>query len=351
MRMILFALLTLLLAGRPAAGQEPERARTAATQWSDPDLGSHLWEGVATATDVWIRGSSKVVRFDRQTGDRSVVAEDVIDILADGPHLWALVATGAHRAVVRDLRQPASTKNEERYLYGEPISLFRTPTGPGVLTTKSAILPGDLDTRPRQLVATLDVGGVVSDLADGALYVGYNRGEFGGGLRRIDLATGAISFVQDPIGDLCEGPLNANCSPVVGIVPDAQQAGCVLVGTSLAHMMLRTGEVFRVCGTNIQSVFAEPLPSRFGSLDHPPGQTWPFDSLIETPDGWVAVSQDRYARLRGRETAMHRMPGLHPWSGLRVSQPTDGLVFIEAACCWGGAGHVLSSVIAIPLID
>ena len=75
-----------------------------------------------------------------------------------------------------------------------------------------------------------------------------------------------------------------------------------------------------------------------------------FDSLVPTRDGWIAVSQDRYARSLSGSVEMQPTPPLKDWSGLRISDERDGVLFVLAACCWG-SGNPLTShrLLAIPV--
>ncbi|WEK57246.1 MAG: hypothetical protein P0Y52_11935 [Candidatus Brevundimonas phytovorans] len=350
MRSTLLALLIVLTLAEGTAAQirtdaegRPIRDRT------DPDLGGAVVEGIATSDSLWLRGASKqVVRFNRQTGERSVAALQVLDILADGPHLWALVGLDANQGVVRDLRDP---DQPERRIYfeGSPVALFATNDGPGVLTTEKVLLPlaDKWDRRP--LAASVEPYAQVSALTDGMLFVGYNKGEWGGGLRRIDVSTGTISFVREAGANSCGGLISPDCTPVVGIITDTSTQGCILVGASLAHLSGRYGEVMRVCEDQISSVFADPLPIKPGSIVNRAGQTWPFNSLIATDDGWIAVGQNRFARSRNGTITTGDVPILRAWAGLQVSDPDDGLIFIEAACCWGSDTFVPYQMIAVPI--
>ncbi|MCA0368772.1 MAG: hypothetical protein LCH57_12030 [Proteobacteria bacterium] len=336
----------VLALGGQAAAQE---RRPALQTWTDPDLGGAILEGVSRGDGLWLRGASKkVVRFDRRTGERTVVADNVIDQMSDGPHLWVLVALNENESLVRDLFD-VSAPNRRIYFEGSPIALFPTPEGPGVLTTTTVLSPTPDGFDRHHLAASLDQYAHVSALTGTTLYVGYNKGEWGGGLRRIDLASGTVSFVKESSDELCGGRLNPNCAPVVGIVRDLAHPNCAVVGASLAHLSGRYGEVMRVCGDDITSVFSDPLPIIKNSIVNRPGQTWPFSHLVQTPDGWVAVSQDRFARARPGGIAMGDVPPLKPWAGLQISDAVDGLVFVQSACCWGSDRSVSYNVLAIPV--
>lgn len=349
--MLLAALAFLTLAGHAVSQEQAAGERRSDRTWRDPDLGQALIEGVGTPEHLWIRGTSKtVLRFDRETGERFVAAENVIDILADGPHIWALIALNDNESIVRDLRQPGAP-GRRIYFEGSPVALFATDAGPGVLTTTKALLPSATGWSRRLIAGSLDQYAQVSALTGDALFVGYDRGEWGGGLRRVDLSTGTVSFVRGPGEGVCEGRLNPACVPIVGIVSDPQREDCVLAGASLAHLSGRYGEIFGVCGDVITSVFTDPLPVIPNSMEFRPGQTWPFDSLVAVNDGWIAVGQDRFARSTNGVVAIRDMPPLKAWAGLRISDEIDDVILVESACCWGSDNFVRYRMIAIPIRD
>lgn len=358
MRLILLALaaLTAFAGAASAQVQTPGAAanspvRDALRTWRDPDLGLAVVEGAATDASLWLRGvSGALVHFDRTTGERTVVAADVVDILADGPHLWALIALNENEGVVRDIRQPRGT-DRKLYFEGALIGLIGTPEGPDVLTDSRILRPDGARWSRTRLAGGLEPHAHISPLTAGSVFVGYNRGEWGGGLRRADVATGSLAFVQEADAEVCRGRLDPACAPIVGVIADPQADGCVLVGTSLAHMSSRKGEVLRVCGNEITPVFSDPLPVVEGDFMFRPGQTWPFDSLVAVNDGWIAVGHDGYARSRQGVVTMASVPALASWSGLSLSDPVDGVIFIQAACCWGSAHRVLGRVIAVPISD
>lgn len=351
MRLIVFILLVAFMMAGPSAGQErTDEGRRGVRTWTDPDLGHALVEGVATAEALWIRGSSgKVVRLDRQTGERMIVAEGAVDILPDGLHLWVLVTLNPNDHFVSDLRQPELAPRRVHF-DGSAIALFATEAGAGVLTDTTALLPAPNGWSRVRLAGRLDPYAHVSAWTNDALFVGYDKGEWGGGLRRVDLPAGAVSIVREDADGLCKGRLNPECSPVVGIVSDPERADCVLVGASLSHMSSRLGEVLRVCGASIEPVFSDPLPVVPDGFTLP-GQTWPFDSLVAARDGWIAVGQDRFARSRRGVVSVADVPPLRAWAGLQVSDPVDEVIFVEAACCWGSTNFIQYRVIALPMVD
>lgn len=323
-----------------------------AEQWDDPDLGHSVIEGVADVDYLWLRGASgRLVRFDRRTGERMILGEGVIDLLPTNANLWALSKDQRSQDLtVTDLRS-ASPLIDPFYVQGEPIGLFLVERSlPGVLTTRAfAILEGD-DWVSQTLPSTLDDAGIVTSSTDGTIYVGLNRGEWGGGLRRID-PSGTISFVTTRGEDICGGLLNPNCDPVVGLFRDPDHDGCVLVGTGLAHMILSKGTVWRVCDGQISPLFSALKPEVPGYI-HIPENTWAFSSLTQTNDGWIAVSQRRYFQAHGDSSVAeeHVIPQLSDWSGIRISAEDPSVLFVMRDCCWGLASNPTEfGVLAIPV--
>lgn len=335
-----------------------------AQQWSDPDLGRSIREGHATREHIWLLGETgKVIRFVRATGERTVAAANVSDLLVVRDRLWVLVhAEGSPSYTIRDLRRsgvgtPALDGQEaplSLYLhaseYGEALGLLDWPDHerPAVLMSRAVITPAAEGWKRYRLAAELDRYGLTATPDGRSVYVGYNRGEWGGGLRRVDLPSGTISFVTETSDDLCGGVLNPNCQPVVGLFPDLRNPGCVTVGAGLAHLGTSFGRVYRVCGDDIAETYATPTstqPDRWmlGA------QRWPLDSLVPTGDGWIGLSRDRYFRNRGGEVAEHPMPAFRDWAGIRISDESQGVLFLVAACCWGGADLTLYRALALPV--
>lgn len=358
MRFLTLLVLLMLGAAAPAVAQTkrmPDVETPGSWQgghWRDPDLGRAIFEGYANRSFLWLRGESgKVVRFDRTNGTRTVVAESVVDLMPEGTRLWVLTSGGGYEAEIRDLR---SDQSGPAHLYAREtpmISLFATGQDrPGVLTGAAAYRPAESGWDRRELAATITAGEVVSD-EQTSLYIGLNRGEFGGGLRRVDLDTGTISIVSGQGDGACGGFLSPECQPVVGLFPTPDQPGCVIVGTGLSHLGSSMGHVYRVCRDGIAVVFDTPtpaLPDRWMMMPSP----WPLDDLVPLRDGWVATSRGRYFRSHNGRVEELALKPFHDWSGLRINDEQDGVLFVVGSCCWGSADNpTLYRALPIPILD
>ena len=101
-------------------------------------------------------------------------------------------------------------------------ALVLTNYGPLIVTQTQILRLDDRSWRATPLTHEL-AGGFSranSLLADGrTLYLGFNNGEWGGGMQRIDLTTGAVDRVdRRETGSLCADPLNSACDPVTGVI-------------------------------------------------------------------------------------------------------------------------------------
>ena len=356
MRHLLSFLLVVLMAARADATPR---------DWRDADLGQTIVEGVADAEDIWLRGGTgKVVRFSRSTGDRLTIAENVIDLLFDHGRLWALARRGeTSNYYVVDLLDPDSatvTGSErrpgDRYLRpgedgeGHVLGLAIWPgLDRPVIVTQRGLLPLDSGIARQSFAAALGPYGYTAAANERSLYVGYNRGEWGGGLRHVDLRSGAISFVASEEENPCEGVLGPTCAPVVGLFPDRQTPDCLIVGSGISHLGSSRGEVYRVCDSDIEIVFATPTPA-VGDRWMMGPQPWPLDGLFEVAGGWIGTSRDRYFRSYGVRVEERPMPTFRNWAGLEISDEQDGVLFLVSACCWGSADNpTLYRAIAVPV--
>ncbi len=266
-------------------------------------------------------------------GDRSdVLASNVIGMDARDGQLW----------VVRDLSAPTDRVQMVEALRwngrnldtaarfaadGGFITLAVDETGPLILTHEAFYRLEDGAWRRKALAG--EIGWhvrVVHLLTERSLYVGFDNGEWGGGLRRIELDTGAVVEIQKYTErDACSGPLYAHCSPVTALIADRTHPSCLLAAVGLSHF-LEQGAVLRVCGDIVVS--AMTLPSRgyvFG------------DSKIDMTQAvyGLAPADDGYWLMTRRELFLVTDNGVRPQAldmqvsgALLMARPTADLIVL-----------------------
>lgn len=152
-----------------------------------------------------------------------------------------------------------------------------------------------------------------------ALFVGFNAGEWGGGLRRIDRATGKVVTVErNASGELCGGPLNTSCDPVHAIADEPWKSGCVVAAVGLSHLGLISGGLVEVCGNAIE--FLNVKPSK-RSRDR-----WPLHATRQgSRGGDAATCLQEGGRRGGQLRAARRHPRLdvHQPAGLGQRDCSD----------------------------
>ena len=148
-----------------------------------------------------------------------------------------------------------------------------------------------------------------------SLFVGWNRGEWGGSLTRIDIGSGRL--------------MSREREPVTGLVADPDNPACVLASFGLSHM-IALGSIGRACGDQLQTVF-ENKPAKV-----PPGQVTPtmeesepFFGVAADSNGVWAVSYRALYRLNGAAPPTPYPIG--PWTdvgGVKLSRPTPGVILV-----------------------
>ena len=307
-----FGLLVLLAVLASPAWAQGGGARDS----GDPDLGLFIREGAADEHHLWLLGQTgSVLQIDRRTGERTVVARDVTDILAEQGRVWALVAYQRPEWAVRfpgdmaglqDLRRP-DAELVTIYSVGEPVALFALGGDrPGVLTGEAVLTPADGRWTRISLAAAIPGFASAAHGGEGALYVGYNLGEWGGGLRRIELSTGAIQFVSAASAGQ---PLQT--SSIIAVARDPGRPGCIIVVEGLQHLGLRRGSVSRLCDDIVEEVIVRER-SRALPIE---GDAGGIDGFVVSNDGWIVVHGDGYTRSRGERLEVHDIPPwIRPWA-------------------------------------
>jgi len=168
-----------------------------------------------------------------------------------------------------------------------------------------------------------------------AVYIGFNTGEWGGGLQRVDLATGQVADVQRrDTKQLCAGPLNKDCDPVTALVPDPRNADCIFAAVGLVHMMSE-GRILRICRDEVSTFFEKTEKYSFG--DKEITMTQPIFGLAVSSDGSLwAISPESLYRLGpdGNEREKFALPKPATVSGVHLSRGLQGMIVVWTDANW-----------------
>jgi hypothetical protein len=161
------------------------------------------------------------------------------------------------------------------------------------------------------------------------LYVGFERGEWGGGLFRIIRSSGAVIEVQrNDSKDLCAGLLNTSCDPVNAIVPEPGKPDCVVVAIGLEHLGLSHGRLVQVCGDRVEPFYNEAYETHL--FDRPTIATVPFYGLGRQADILWAVSDKKIYRFEsGRLVSSVPLPNFKTTGGISISFDSPQFLVLE----------------------
>jgi len=202
-----------------------------------------------------------------------------------------------------------------------------------VLTARRLLSVTAASTKALDLIGTLGPGNIASILATPAsIYVGFDAGEWGGGLRRIDRSTGKISVVaSNASGGLCGGPLNTDCDPVNGLAAMPGRPGCIAAAIGLVHFASH-GRIDVICGDRVRELYVKPLGGQ------PPGTpprgmdpyiTVAFYSLIASGETlWSAGVDGIYAIDASGKARKTPIPAFQTVDGVAVSFALPHLVVV-----------------------
>ncbi len=167
---------------------------------------------------------------------------------------------------------------------------------------------------------------------ENTIWVGFNAGEWGGGLRRITRGDGKIEAVEkNQSGELCGGPLNTECDPVNGIVASPLNPSCVVAAIGLVHMMSH-GRIVEVCDKTVRRLYFKPdgPQSPNDKLDEgEPASTTAFFGLTRVGETVFALGTDGLYRFNNSSSPQFRsLPKFENRGGYRVSFGAPGVVLL-----------------------
>jgi hypothetical protein len=337
----------LVLDGSPQPG-------TQAQPKSDPVLGERIAEGVVLEGRLWLRGtlgknsfgdrSGGLVSFGIDDQSRRVHFEKgVLELIKDGHDLWVLRQSSSHKGTFivsvwrngsfEDVGEFKSSRKDVplalmsnsgalTVLTEETIRVFSPGRGWSSVPLKGKLRPG-----VQMAIASPAVGG--------SAYVGINKGEWGGGLQRVDLRTGDVTSIERRDGKgLCDGPLNSDCDPVTGVIPDPQTKECVLASVGLVHLFTSEGRILRVCGEKVTVISEKAVSSDNGNKRK---MTEAVFGLAPSSDGgyWAITWRALYRfDADGNQKGDYQLPKLEPVSGIYLSHELPGALVVRTDVNW-----------------
>ena len=208
-----------------------------------------------------------------------------------------------------------------------------TPT-PLLLTSRRLVELDKPKPRSLRIPGNLESGLVASVYATpDRVFVGINAGEWGGGLRYIDRRTGKVTALQSNTkGELCGGPLNADCDPVNGIAGSPWRARCVVAAVGLVHFSPH-GRLVEVCGNRIRRLYFKSFgdepqtSSRRGKNE--PSETVAFFGLVREGERlWAAGIDGIYKAEGGKVELSTPLPSFKKVGPFHVSFSLPRLVLV-----------------------
>jgi hypothetical protein len=207
-----------------------------------------------------------------------------------------------------------------------------------VLTSKRALLVRHEKRTVVNLTPALKNGLPTLHLVGDIAYLGLNRGEWGGGLTRVDLRTGTSTLIErKERGQVCGRPLDAECDPVNGIATSPWSPSCVVAVVGLVHMLM-SGRVLEVCEDQVREIAYQPYGKEM-TRDHAPDggeddfmNTVAFFGLRRARDQLVAVGVDGLYFVHRDRLERRPLPALKKtdrWFSLSWEVP--GLVILTTA--------------------
>lgn len=262
-----------------ASAQEPER----------PGQEAFIKRAVFTQQRLWLLSDSGALSSIVEGGDNRIVehiSELVLDVCVQNGD--PLIVTGhMDRGTVWTMQrwragdwEPELTISRARDVL---LALSCLPSRASLLTSTRLI---DVTSRvPKVTPLRKRVkGGRVAAVHDQGdqFFVGFNAGEWGGGLIRIDRRRGTIRRIEsNPSGELRSGPLDTEIDPVNGIATEPWKPGCVAAAIGLVHFVSH-GRIVEVCGDAVKRLYFRPyeVDPRWGLDPDPrPGEDEPFSTV------------------------------------------------------------------------
>jgi hypothetical protein len=165
----------------------------------------------------------------------------------------------------------------------------------------------------------------------GAVFIGVNAGEWGGGLYRLDRKTGEIVSIERNVsGALCGGPLNRECDPVNALAALPWKPDCAAVAIGLVHLS-EHGRIVEVCGGEVTRLYygADPGAVAMGKGMDEPFETVAFFGLASSSDAIWAFGADKLYRIdKNGDATNAAMPAFEKIGNIQVSFALPDFVLV-----------------------
>ena len=313
---------------------------------ADPTPGIGVVDAVAAAGRLWLVGwSGSLVSFGLADNSRQDVFASGVLFLAKSPGtLWVLrsIEVRYHRVEDPPTRIPVGGTFVVSKWMGhsfEDLPLLRLPEMPTALavstdgspivispTRINSLRAGARRWTSRKLRGPDEPQGppstAVIAMAGNDLYLGFNFGEFGGGLRKISLSSGIASNIKYKVGrDSCEG-----CEPITGVIADSTSPGCIIASVSLIHMM-SNGRILRICGDQAEVKFEKTFAVKEWGKSF--NMTVPFFGLAAAQSGaFWAIAPGTLYRFEGQTQTEYPLPQTEKIQGLLINRDLPGAIVV-----------------------
>ena len=350
----MLALLSVSLAAgcaRDRTNSELNSAPSTKQRAKDSVLGESIVDGTMFQNRLWLwSATGGLVAFDLEKQTREVIFEQgVISVRKNGDDLWILRTPAP---LPKD--RPPTELVLSNWRENRPVDFPRPKAandsaviGFSIYRGSPAIIFHDsiqILSENKSSWSSLPLRGkfygalyrsIISLPIDDEVYAGSNFGEWGGGLQSINIATGEVHAIERRDRDeiICGGPLNSQCHPITGIIPDPQNSHCVLASVGLIHLM-QDGRVLRVCGGNVEIFFDKKTTQRIDSARSIDVSEAIF-GLASAPSGavWVLGTRNLWNFVNGQATEMP-LPKFESSQGLHFTRALPGVIVIATTINW-----------------
>lgn len=319
----------------------------------DAVLGHRIAKGIVFDGRLWLRGMNilakagpgGLVSISLSDGSKETYFQHgVVDVAKSAGTIWTLrqVSDGNREFALSEWMNGSFEEVAYFSLHGgdDPLLLKDISGAPAVISSKSVriLAANRRDWRVVKLNDALRLGVQESAAVTGnggSLYVGANRGEWGGGLQSVNLETGVVTNIERrDTKELCSGPLNSECDPVTGVVADARDPDCVFAAVGLLHMWRSTGRILKVCGKKVELVAEQPMK---GGFDGKEEMTEAFYGIVPADGGaFWGITQRAVYRFAadGKQDGSYPLPAMQMLSGFAISRELPGLIVLRTDINW-----------------